>query len=223
MTHDRTLGRQALMTARVTVYTRVLFVGVVTLLLVRLVGHLVDAGGAHPTAAVLVAGYLGWLAAELRVTFSKPAEPVSEVRTILAYASARTLVIVSAVLPDVGWAAVSAWQILPVAMFAGGIALRVVAIRCLASQYTHHVVRREQHVLVVTGPYRFLRHPAYAGMLLANLGFVVFFLNPASVTAYVVLTGVLVWRIRTEEKVLWSVPGYPAFAAGRARLVSRVW
>ncbi|GAB3451554.1 methyltransferase family protein [Actinophytocola sediminis] len=213
----------ALVTARVTAYTRVLFGGVVALLVVRLVGHLTTAGGARLAAAVLITGYLGWLVAELRVTFSKPAEPVSEVRTILAYATARALVIISAVLPDVGWTAFSAWQLLPAALFAGGIALRVIAIRHLAAQYTHHVVKREHHVVVTNGPYRFLRHPAYAGMLLANLGFVGFFLNPASVLAYLALAGVLVWRIRTEEKALWSVPGYPAFAAGRARLVAGVW
>lgn len=211
--------RRAVVTTRVTAYTRVLFVVVVALLALRLADHLTAGAFA---ASALVGGYLAWLAAELRVTFSKPAEPVSEVRTILAYATARALVVVAAVLPGTA-PEPAVWQLLPAAMFAGGIALRVVAIRYLAAQYTHHVVRRERHELVTTGPYRFLRHPAYAGMLLANLGFVVFFANPASVTAYLVLAGVLVWRIRTEERALWSVPGYPAFAAGRARLVTGVW
>jgi protein-S-isoprenylcysteine O-methyltransferase Ste14 len=216
----RPVDRRFVIAARVTLYTRVLFVGVVTLMLARMAGYLGDGRWA---AAILIGGYLAWLAAEVKVTFSKPAEPVTEVRTILAYASARMLVIVTAVLPTVDLAAWPVWLPVPVVMFVGGIALRIVAIRHLAAQYTHHVVRREKHVVVTTGPYRFLRHPAYSGMLLANLGFVVFFLNPASVTAFLVLTGVLVWRIRTEERAMWLVPGYPEFARGRARLIAGVW
>jgi protein-S-isoprenylcysteine O-methyltransferase Ste14 len=212
--------RRSVLTARVTLYTRVLFVGVVALMLVRTIGYV---GDGRVAAAVLVCGYLAWLAVEVRVTFGKPAEPVTEVRTILAYASARMLVIVTSVLPTVGWSGWPVWLLGPAALFVGGIALRTVAIRHLAAQYTHHVVRRERHVVVTSGPYRFLRHPAYSGMLLANLGFVLSFLNPASVLAFLALTGVLVWRILTEERAMWLVPGYPEFANGRARLVAGVW
>lgn len=86
--------RRFVITARVTLYTRVLFVGVVTALLVRMVEYVAGngAGGARWTAVVLIAGYLVWLAAEVRVTFSRPAEPVTEVRTILAYATSWMLV-----------------------------------------------------------------------------------------------------------------------------------
>ncbi len=221
----RTTDRRSVITARVTLYTRVLFVAVVAVMLARMVGYLVNdiADQARLAAAVLIGGYLAWLAAEARVTFSKPSEPVTEVRTILAYASARTVVILTAVVPPVGWSGWSAWMLVPMVTFVGGIALRMAAIHYLAVQYTHHVVRREGHVLVTTGPYRFLRHPAYSGMLFANLGFVVFFLNPASIVAFLVLTGVLVWRILTEERTMWSVPGYPEFAKGRARLVAGIW
>jgi hypothetical protein len=57
----------------------------------------------------------------------------------------------------------------------------------------------------------------------ANLGFILFFRNAASAVAWLVLLGALIWRIRTEERVLWSVPGYPEFATGRARLLVGVW
>ncbi|CAL9647900.1 hypothetical protein SUDANB146_06511 (plasmid) [Streptomyces sp. enrichment culture] len=73
------------------------------------------------------------------------------------------------------------------------------------------------------GLYRFVRHPAYTGMLLANLGFTAYFLNPFSVVALVLLFGAVVRRILVEERVLWTVPEYPAYATGRARLLPRVW
>jgi protein-S-isoprenylcysteine O-methyltransferase Ste14 len=213
-------ARPDVITARVTLYTRVLFVGVVALMVLRIVQHVGDGRWA---AASLVGGYLAWLAVEVKVTFSKPAEPVTEVRTILAYATARMLVIVASILPSVALSGVPWWLPVTVVLFVGGIALRTIAIRHLAAQYTHHVVRRSEHVVVSTGPYRFVRHPAYAGMLLANLGFALSFASPASLAAFVVLTGVLIWRIRTEERAMWSVPGYPEFATGRARLVAGVW
>jgi protein-S-isoprenylcysteine O-methyltransferase Ste14 len=60
-------------------------------------------------------------------------------------------------------------------------------------------------------------------MALANCGFVLFTVNPAAVCALIWLITVLVWRIRTEERTMWAVPGYAAYAAGRPRLLPGVW
>ncbi|WBB80677.1 isoprenylcysteine carboxylmethyltransferase family protein [Micromonospora sp. WMMD882] len=208
----------------VTVLTRVLFVVAFAALVVRGVGHLLRAGEPeHLLAAALAAGYLLWLAAEVPVTFRHPAQPVAEVRTLAVYACSRLALVIVAVAPDVPWSGFSWWMVPAVALFVAGIVLRLVAIRALGALYTHHVLRRDEHPIVTGGPYRLVRHPAYAGMLLANVGFVLFFLNPASVLALLALTGALVWRIRTEERVLWAAPGYPEFATGRARLVPGVW
>lgn len=206
----------------VTSFTRALFVVAVVIMATRAVGYLTDApNGVGLTAALLIIMYLAWLGAEVSVTFRGPTQPVAELRTIAAYASSRMVVVMAAVLPEVPWSTWFAWMVFPAVLLAVGILLRLAAIRALGARYTHHVVKAE--VLVTTGPYRFLRHPAYAGMLLANLGFVAFFLNVASVVALLLLVAVVVWRILTEERVLWSVPGYPDFARGRARLLMGVW
>lgn len=206
-----------------TLWTRVLLVLVLALCAVQVVRDLAAADTAHTVSGLLIAGYLAWLAWEVPVTFSTPAERVAESGTLAAYVTARMSLVVVAVLPSTPWTGWSMWMVPPIVLFAGGVALRLTAIRALGQLYTHHVLRREQHRLITTGPYRPVRHPAYTGMLLANLGFVLFFHHLVSVVAMVLLTAVLVWRIRTEERVLWSIPGYPEYATGRARVLPGVW
>ena len=69
----------------------------------------------------------------------------------------------------------------------------------------------------------FIRHPAYAGMLSAHVGFVGFFLNPLSLALLVALAVAITFRIRTEERMLVDIPGYRAYAADHARLVPGLW
>jgi protein-S-isoprenylcysteine O-methyltransferase Ste14 len=219
--------------SRVTLLTWLLFAGAVTLLTVRMAGYLATGSPARLVCALLAAGYLAWLLIETPVTFSAlsrpapgrpaPGRPAAESRTLAAYAAARMLLVILAVLPAPPWAAWSPWMVPPIVVFASGVALRVAAIRALGAGYTHHVVHPGERSLVTTGPYRFIRHPAYAGMLAANLGFALFFRSVPSALAWLALLAALIWRIRVEERVLWSVPGYPEFAAGRPRLLAGVW
>jgi protein-S-isoprenylcysteine O-methyltransferase Ste14 len=207
----------------VTWLTRVLFGVAVVVMAWRAIDHFVTGGSGHVVGGIFILAYLGWIAAEIPVTFGSPPEKPAESRTLTAYVSSRLVLVIAAVLSPVPWKAVSPLMIPPMLIFACGIALRTVAIRELGKLYTHHVVRRGEHPLVTTGPYRFLRHPAYSGMLLANVGFVLFFHSVASAVALLLLLAALIWRIRTEEGVLWSIPGYPEFAARRPRLIPVVW
>ena len=74
-----------------------------------------------------------------------------------------------------------------------------------------------------TGPYRFVRHPAYVGMIVAHAGFVALFANPASVVALVLMVAAIVGRIRVEERTLLTIPGYAHYAEGRPRILPAVW
>ena len=51
-----------------------------------------------------------------------------------------------------------------------GVALRVWAIRILGRFFTFQVGIRPDHRIVREGPYRWVRHPAYAGSVMALLG-----------------------------------------------------
>jgi len=94
-----------------------------------------------------------------------------------------------------------------------GIALRGVAIRQLGSSYRFGI--RLPEVLHTDGVYAFMRHPAYAGTLMAHAGVVLVFFNPFSVAAFTFLwVPAVLWRMMTEERLLRAAPAYAAYAQG---------
>jgi protein-S-isoprenylcysteine O-methyltransferase Ste14 len=70
------------------------------------------------------------------------------------------------------------------------------------------------------GPYRFVRHPMYAGYMLSHLGFTL--LNPSlwNVAMYLVCDVIQIPRLLAEERLLGEDPGYARYQAEvRFRLV----
>jgi protein-S-isoprenylcysteine O-methyltransferase Ste14 len=55
-------------------------------------------------------------------------------------------------------------------MLALGLGFAVWARRHLGRNWSAHVVVKEDHALVRTGPYRYVRHPIYTGILFGMLG-----------------------------------------------------
>ena len=81
------------------------------------------------------------------------------------------------------------------------------------------------HTVVTTGPYRHVRHPMYAGALFFFFGTPLLLGSWWGLAWALVLVGLLVIRIRIEEKALRAeLPGYEDYAARvRYRLIPRVW
>ncbi|WP_433478601.1 methyltransferase family protein [Spirillospora sp. CA-142024] len=206
-----------------TLAPRLLFVAGAAALTAGVVLHAGRGGTAEHVAAGLLTGYLGWLLLEAPVTFRRAAAPPADARTLLPYALARLLLVVSASLGPLPWDGWSPWLLAPAAAFTAGVALRQAAIRALGRFYSHHVMRQDGHRVVTSGLYGIVRHPAYAGMLLAHIGFTCFFLTPAGVAALLLLAVAVAWRIRGEERALWDVPGYAHYAAGKPRVLPKVW
>ena len=93
------------------------------------------------------------------------------------------------------------------ALMVGGEAMRIVALRTLGRFFTMRVAILDGHTVVRSGPYRFVRHPAYTGWFLLSLGFGIYFgsiLGVAGTTLFVVVLG---WRVTVEERALREVLG----------------
>lgn len=107
-----------------------------------------------------------------------------------------------------------------------GVGLRVWAISTLGRFFTVDVAIHEDHRLVTRGPYRWLRHPSYTGVLLAFLGIGLSLGSWPGLLALVVpVLLALGRRISVEERVLGQHFG-PAWQEHRARtwrLMPWVW
>jgi protein-S-isoprenylcysteine O-methyltransferase Ste14 len=103
-----------------------------------------------------------------------------------------------------------------------GMVLRIAAGRALGKWWSLRAEIQDGHALVQTGPYRFIRHPAYLGMLIVCLGLPIAF---QSVWAAVVMA-VAVWpavgyRVQVEDALLERHFGdeYREYAQRTPRLI----
>lgn len=85
-------------------------------------------------------------------------------------------------------------------------------------------VERGHHV-VSSGPYRWIRHPGYAGALLTYLATPFFLDSTWAIVPTIFLIVVLVIRTNLEDKTLQAeLEGYPAYAGiVRFRLLPGIW
>jgi protein-S-isoprenylcysteine O-methyltransferase Ste14 len=107
-----------------------------------------------------------------------------------------------------------------------GIALRIWAILTLDRFFTFVVGISSDHRVVQHGPYRALRHPGYAGALLALAGAGIAMGNWLSLLLMIVGPALaLSVRISVEETTLATALGaeYLAYASRTARLIPRIW
>ncbi len=72
----------------------------------------------------------------------------------------------------------------------------------LGRQYSPEVTIQKDHHLVTSGPFRWIRHPRYLGVMLLALGFSLAFRSWIGLAAVPFLIGVLLLRIHDEEELL---------------------
>jgi protein-S-isoprenylcysteine O-methyltransferase len=112
-----------------------------------------------------------------------------------------------------------------VALLAGGMGLRWWAVITLGRFFTIDVATHADHALVSSGPFRFVRHPSYTGLLLAFLGFGVSLGNALSLVVLMApIVATLAYRMRVEEAALHRALGasYEAYCARTKRLIPGV-
>jgi protein-S-isoprenylcysteine O-methyltransferase Ste14 len=116
--------------------------------------------------------------------------------------------------------------ILGLVFMAAGIAIRQWAVFTLGRFFTVDVRLHPDQVVVSHGPYRWVRHPSYTGMLVFFIGLGLALTNWASLAALFLLPALgLVIRIHSEERALFTGLGqsYRDFALTRRRLFPGVW
>lgn len=111
-------------------------------------------------------------------------------------------------------------------LLVAGVAIRGWSFLTLGRYFTFTVKVSSDQAVVAAGPYRVLRHPGYAGGLLATIGIGVMWGNWLSLATLTLLTAVFIlWRIRVEERALFGTLNerYRVYAAQHKRLVPLVW
>jgi protein-S-isoprenylcysteine O-methyltransferase Ste14 len=106
------------------------------------------------------------------------------------------------------------------------LVLRGWSFKTLGQYFTHTVQVSADQPVVAAGPYRLLRHPSYAAILLAGIGVGLASANWAGLAgAMLLILTPLLWRIHIEERALLATLGdrYRAYAAQHKRLVPLIW
>ncbi len=177
----------------------------------------VGVGGAHallrhPRALGLLlvwaAGY-GALAGLRRVRPRDPLERRREQPLVLA-----ALVLVPLLSPMLSaWSERAGLWLLPggpglrwagVGLAAVGFLLRILAIRRLGARFSPIIEVQRGHALETGGVYGWMRHPGYAGALIANLGAILAFGSAAPLPLVVLMALATSLRVRREEAALGS-------------------
>jgi protein-S-isoprenylcysteine O-methyltransferase Ste14 len=107
-----------------------------------------------------------------------------------------------------------------------GVVVRFTAIRTLGKFFTVNLAIDNEHSLIDTGFYKYIRHPSYTGSLLSFLGLAVYFNNWICLPVILVpIITVFIFRINIEEKLLIQQPGlnYSEYIKRTKRLIPFVY
>lgn len=111
-------------------------------------------------------------------------------------------------------------------MFLAGFAMRRWSELTLGRYFTFAVMTSADQPVITSGPYRFVRHPGYTGVLLIVIGAGLVNGNWTGLAGWTLLILLpLLYRIHVEENALLIALGdrYRAYAARHKRLVPLIW
>ncbi len=186
----------------------------------------------HPVATLLLAGTLAvWLVIEFRKGLNRRAEATNTDRGSLAFLRACVVAgaLFAALASKVNATAFSYGLVIfgiSLTIAWAGIALRWWSFRTLGRFFTFTVMTSANQPVITTGPYRFVRHPSHAGLLLIIAGIGFSYGNWLSLACLIFFPLIgFVYRIRVEEAALSATLGdaYTSYASGRKRLIPFVW
>jgi protein-S-isoprenylcysteine O-methyltransferase Ste14 len=162
--------------------------------------------------------YLAWLLAGFfeRAVMRISGQGVTRVRSdrgsfALIYAAVFLSILVAYYFAYAGVGILPEWVFgLGITLMALGIGVREWAVVTLRGYFSFIVRVRDDHRVVDWGPYRFVRHPAYAGSMTTLLGLGLALRTWVGVLALAALfSGAFGYRIRVEEKAMVKELGEP--------------
>jgi protein-S-isoprenylcysteine O-methyltransferase Ste14 len=116
------------------------------------------------------------------------------------------------------------FPILGTVLLAAALGFTVWARRHLGRNWSASVVVKEDHALVRTGPYRYVRHPIYTGILLAFLGMVVALGEVRGLVALAFAATAFVVKSRAEEaRMRATFPEYDSYAQQTSAIIPYVY
>ncbi len=186
----------------------------------------------HPVVEPLLAGSIGvWVIVEVRQALNTRPGAISSDRGSLLVL--RLLAVLGSLLATEAHNVTAASIPYSTALFGislcfiwAGIGLRLWSFQTLGRYFTFTVMTSADQPVIARGPYRVLRHPSYAAILLILAGIGISLANWLSLAALIgfPLIGLLN-RIRVEEGALSASLGerYTTYASGRKRLIPFVW
>lgn len=187
----------------------------------------------RPLAPIYLALFGAWLLGEAVVLVRRRATAGLESRdrgfigrAVLVLLVANLLAIVA--LKYFRWAtfATATSACAGLALMAAGLLLRWWSVIHLGRFFTVNVAVAADHRVIDTGPYRWIRHPSYAGMLLVLVGIGVCFGNVVSMLIILVpLLFLMSKRMQVEEEALVQTLGEPyrAYMKRTKRLIPAIY
>jgi protein-S-isoprenylcysteine O-methyltransferase Ste14 len=110
------------------------------------------------------------------------------------------------------------------ALTAIGISLAIWARLYIGRNWSPRPAKKEEHELVTGGPYAFVRHPIYTGIIVAALGTALTGTIFGAIL-FIAAAALFVSRVGKEERIMLELfPGaYPSYQSRTKRLIPFVW
>jgi protein-S-isoprenylcysteine O-methyltransferase Ste14 len=93
-------------------------------------------------------------------------------------------------------------QVLSVMFSITGLLIAIIARNTIAGNWSSSIDLKQDHELVTSGIYGYMRHPIYSGVFLMDLGSVVFFQNIELLIISLIVVSFFIYKARLEEKFM---------------------